>query len=145
MPPDLVVDVLDFNLAPTVSPTLLWLFHDLLFIWFHTNRFSTLCPSLCHPLLVFNALPIILALSGVLLLGLLTFVALLLGARLASVFDAFDALYVLNRHLLGRACHRLERRYLPGPALGGDGCSRFGRLEKINQRHELTLGRLVGR
>ena len=89
VPPDLVVDVLDLNLAPAVPPTLLWLLHALLLnlLAFGSILLATL-------LLVLNPLRLALAVLNALpLLGLAlrSLGVLLLGARLAGVLTAHFA------------------------------------------------------
>ena len=114
MPPDLVVDVLDLNLAPAVPPTLLWCLQALLLIRLHA-AFGTLSLVLLATLcLVLNPLsPALAVLNALPLLGLAlrSLGVLLLGARLAGVLTAhFATLHLLHGgHYIsvrGRAARR---------------------------------------
>ena len=94
MPPDLVIDVFDLNLAPTMPPALLRRLHDLLVVL--PLSFS------CHPArtrLAVLAVPVLtlrVSLAIVAALRILPLSILALGSRLADVLGA-----VLAPHIRG--------------------------------------------
>jgi len=111
VPPDLVVDVLDFNLAPTVTPTLLWLLHDLFVI-----RLHAVTPLLATLLVLTPLSPALVVLDtlALLTLALLSLGVLLLGARLAGVLTAHLAtlhLFHGGHSLSMRGCCRAALRF----------------------------------
>ena len=86
MPPDLVVNVLDLDLAPAVPPTLLWLLQALLFLRLRALRELLPALGVLNPLS--PGLAVLDARLPLLALALRSLGILLLGARLAGVLTA---------------------------------------------------------